>query len=108
MRSLVVILGVAVPFDSYVSLTLGQLKNIADPDAPISNRKLTLSNLQAVEIKYGSNLNTTLGKVAATITQYLILDGKTQYVITFFCPQELADSYSPVFEKMAKTFEISK
>ena len=100
-------LGAKIPLDSYVSLSLAQIKKFANPKFPVTHRRVTLSNVEAEEIKYEMNL--TVGRAAPVpfrIVQYIIVDGSTAYVISLSCPVELDAAYAPVFEKIGQSFRL--
>jgi hypothetical protein len=101
--------GIALPLDSVVSLVLEQLKNTADSTVPITHRRVTLSNIQAEEIKYGAKLATLTGApFIFMVTQYVFLNGTIEYVITFGSPREVTENYNPIFEQIAQSFRLLK
>jgi predicted secreted protein len=100
-------LGLEVPLDFYISVNLAQVEQIADPDVPIIHERVSLTNLEAEEIKYAAEYVSAAGDpVPVMLTQYLALEGDTAYIITLATPTELADGYSPVFEYIGRSFQL--
>jgi hypothetical protein len=102
-------IGIALPLDILVILSLEQVKNIADSTVPLTHRRVTLSTIEAEEVKYGTKVAISTGEpVLIMLTQYLIVDGTTEYAVTFGTPPELSDKYSPTFEKIGQSFRLLK
>lgn len=100
-------LGLEVPLDFYVSVNLVQVEKIADPEVPITHERVTLTNLEAEEIKYAAEYVNAAGEpVPVMLTQYLALEGGTAYIVTLATPTELADNYSTVFEQIGQSFQL--
>ena len=101
-------LGLALPLDTIVAVNLGQIEAIADPDVPLTNRRVSLSNVEAEEIKYGTEIAMPTGdSILLMITQYLVVDGSIMYVVTLGTPLELTDDYSTTFEEIGKSFRLA-
>ncbi len=101
--------GASFPLDSLVPLTLQQLKNIADPATPITHRRVSLSNVEAEEIKYQAKLTSVTGQqLPLMLTQFLMVDGTTEYVVTCGTASELATNEATVFEKIGQSFRLLK
>lgn len=100
-------LGMALPLDTYIPATLKQLETIADPEVPITHRRVTLSGIEAEEFKYGMAMTNLVGKpIKGKVVQYLLFDGTTQYAITLASPNELAEDYASIFEQIVQSFQI--
>jgi hypothetical protein len=107
LNFLAVDLGFEMPLNVLTPLTIGQLENLADPDYPITDEPISLSNTEAVKITYATEIAGINGdEVSALIIQYIMVDGTLQYVLSFGAPRELADSYSVIFEEIAKSFTL--
>ncbi len=100
-------LGMALPLDTYIPATLKQLEAVADPEVPITHRRVTLSGVDAEEFKYGMAMTNLLGKpIKGKVVQYLLVDGTTQYAITLASPNELAEGYAAIFEQIGQSFKL--
>lgn len=100
-------LGFELPLDTLVALSLEQLESLANPDIPITNQRVTLSDVEAEEFTLVSELPGLGGDpVPVMITQYLLVDGSVQYVVTLGVPIELVDSYSSIFEDIGESFQL--
>jgi hypothetical protein len=96
-----------MPFDSYVSISLAQIKALAGPDAEVEHHRLTLSDHKAEEIMYQYKMMDFAGQdIAAAIVQYLLLDDNTAYVISMIAPWALEETYVPTFQEIAQTFRL--
>ncbi len=101
-------LGLALPLDTIVAVNLGQIEAIADPDVPLTNQRVTLSNVEAEEIKYATEMAMPTGdSIQLMITQYLVVDGTNMVVVTLGTPLELADGYTTTFEEIGKSFRLA-
>jgi hypothetical protein len=81
---------------------------VADPQVPITNRRVTLSNAEAEEIKYAVGYVGPNGDIMQVmITHYLVVDGSTAYVITLSTSAKLADEYSTTFEEIGRSFRVA-
>jgi hypothetical protein len=97
-----------LPLDTYVAFALGQIRGVADPQVPITNRRVTLSNAEAEEIKYAVGYVGPNGDIMQVmITHYLVVDGSTAYVITLSTSAKLADEYSTTFEEIGRSFRVA-
>jgi hypothetical protein len=100
-------IGLEIPLDTYVPMNLTQIERIANPEIPITHRRVALSNVEAEEFKYGMELVGLTGTpVSVMLTQYLALEGSTVYNITLATPLELYDTYAPLFEEIGQTFRL--
>ena len=102
-------IGVSLPLDPLVSLTLEQLKGMADPATPITHRRVTLSNVEAEEIQYREKLTSVTGEqVQLRLMQFLMVDGTTEYVVTCATSTQPANDQATVLEKIGKSFRLLK
>jgi hypothetical protein len=101
--------GFAIPLETYVAINLEQLKAIAIPGVSIDHQSVKLSNVDAEKLTYAIEQVGLAGTpVQVAVTQYLILDGSTSYVITLIAPTSIAGSYAPTFEAIGQSFRLSK
>lgn len=104
---LMVDLGLELPLDLLVPASIQQLESIADPEIPIAHQLVTLSNHEAAEITYVTDVVGIGGDpVSMMLMQYIMVDGTMQYVLTLGAPAELADSYSDILKDIAKSFQL--
>jgi hypothetical protein len=97
-----------LPLDTYVAFALGQIQGVADPQVPITNRRVTLSNAEAEEIKYAVGFVGPNGDVMQVMmTHYLVVDGSAVYAITLSTPAELVDEYTNTFEEIGRSFRVA-
>lgn len=100
-------LGLAIPIDVLVSNSLEELESIADPEIPITHRRVTLSNMEAEEFKYGSEVTVSAGEsISVSATQYMGVDETIVYTITLISPPELSDTYASAFEEIGRSFRL--
>jgi hypothetical protein len=98
-------IGIAMPMETYISLNLRQLETIANEDAPLTNQRVQLGDIEAEEIKYQADIADALGQTnTVALTQYLMLNDTFAYVITLSSPVDLAESYEAMFEEISQSF----
>lgn len=95
----------ALTLDQYVQVTLRQLDNVAEVIRPIQQQRVTLAAGEAVELRYDQR-GDTAGDASDTTVQYLVVDGRTAFVLTFIVAQERADTFVPIFQQAAQTFRL--
>ncbi len=102
-------MGVALPLDSVVAASLNQVKNLAVASTPITPHRVKLSTTDAEVLSYATSVTTQTGDaIPATITQYIMVQGPYQYVLTLFVPSEFFKTYAPDFDKIGTSFELLK
>jgi hypothetical protein len=100
-------IGMVLPLDSLVELALPQLRELAIPGTSVTHQLVSLSNVDAEEIRYTAQLTGVTGQSqSAHLVQYLVLDGSINYTITLAGPSELADDHAPVFKQIAQSFRL--
>lgn len=100
-------LGMKIPLDVLVPLTLEQVESIADPAYPITHQRVQLTNVAAEQLTYTGSANNFKGdQIPMMIMQYLVIDGSMQYVITLGAPKALDDTYSNIFEDIGESFRL--
>ena len=102
-------MGFKIPFEMYVAVSLEQIKTIATPETSIDHQTVELSNLDAEKLTYEMEQVGLAGTpIQVAVTQYLILDGSTSYVITLIASTSVIDTYAPTFEAIGQSFRVSK
>lgn len=102
-------IGIKIPLDTYIALSLKQLEALAVPDTPIQHEAVILSDRDAEMITYEiDQVGLSGAPLRVTITQYVMLDDTVAYIITMGTASTSADSYAPTFEQIAQSFQLSK
>lgn len=98
-----------VSLDFYAQITVGMLENLDGVIKPVTHRRVQWTNGDAEELHYGMKMTVSPDKtVVMDITQYLVIAGKTSYVITLATTADQAEKYRPLFEKIGKSFRLIK
>jgi len=78
-------------------------------DLPIRQERIQISNTEAEKITYELEMNDVFGKSHIVVfTQFLMLQDKTQYVLTFGTVKELSGANEAVFSEIVQSFEITQ
>jgi len=102
-------LGFKIPFETYLAVNLEQLKAIAISETSVDHQPVKLTNVDAEKLTYEMEQASLAGtSIQVAVTQYLILDGSTSYVITLIAPTSLIDSYASTFEAIGQSFRLSE
>lgn len=101
-------LNIPLTLDNLADITIAQLETML-PDAKTSQKDVTVSGFDAKEIVYTTTLNTTLGtEVSVTATQYLMMVGKKEIILSFSLPTDRMDHYAEIVKRVTDTFEIKQ
>jgi hypothetical protein len=94
-----------ISLDFAVAQSLPVVENQYHLSQPIKHRRVQLYAMEAEELRFTIPIVIS-GKQASQIavTQYIILRGKDNYILTFMTSAKLDGKYAPVFEQIAKTF----
>lgn len=96
-----------VSLDTYVSINLNQLNALTTRNSDIVNERITLAGQPAERVRYLLALNPDNGAtITAAITQYLVLNGRSAYVITYATRTNQSDRYNGVFEQSAASLRF--
>jgi len=96
-------------FEDYVDLNVAQIKNIYGVEIVNSQERIQLGEFEAAILEYETVRNDILGKShKLVLRQYLILNGRTQYVLTFTNLKENYAKNAPLFDEIASSFEVSE
>jgi hypothetical protein len=98
----------AVSLDTYEQLTLGQLGQLDAVSKPIAHQRVTLPAGACSKLSYNISFTTGTTRTTSSITQYLLINGLTAYVITFTTTTQQLATYAPMFTKIATTFTLAK
>ncbi len=102
-------LSIEMDLDSYADLNKAQLVQMLGEDMEIKESRTTVDNREAVVFTYGSAMNNYYGEpIEVAFLQYLMLDGKTQIILTFTTSEDAFSSNREIFEKIAQSFQYGK
>jgi hypothetical protein len=97
----------AISFETFVSVNLNQLHGLSMRNSDIVNERTTLAGQAAERVRYLVTLTPEAGEpLTAAITQYLVLNGRNAYVITYATRADLQDKYRAVFEQSAASLRF--
>ena len=100
-------LGIELPLDTLMAINLQEIANLADPDYPLLAERTIISNLEAEEITYSTEMMGLGGMMVPILfKQFVMIDGSVQYIITFGAPLELEDKYLEIFDEIGKRFKL--
>jgi hypothetical protein len=101
------VLQIDITLETYVQQKLRQIELQVIRNTPIRHERVMLGNVEAEKFAYDREITGTTGEfISVHIIQYLILDGRTSYVITLTAPRPLTDTYVPMFEEIGASFEL--
>lgn len=104
---LVLDLPMDVAFDDYVELSVIQLKNQFGETLALSQERQLLGKAEAEKIEYQMEINNVFGQPVNVIyQQYLMLDGRTQYVMTFTSTENQFTQNEEILTEIAQSFEL--
>jgi hypothetical protein len=96
-----------ISLDTYVEVNIEQIQEIMDISSEVSHERVELGGREAEFITYVAVLNDVYGQSQSTVFyQYLMLEGSTQYVLTFTNLEEFDEANVPIFAEIAQSFEI--
>jgi len=96
-----------IPFDNYVEITIQQLKTMLGEDIEVTREKIVVGEIEGEMLEYKAALNNAFGEAQnIAFRQYLLMKGKTQYVLTFTSIEERYLENAPLFEEIFDSFEI--
>ena len=93
-----------ISFDDYLEYNLLQLRSQVGEEIVISLEKVLLGEIKAGKLEYETEL---LGHEKTIVyLQYLILDGRTQFILTFTSEKSNYVQNGPLFERIAQSFRL--
>jgi len=97
----------AVSFDTFVSVNLSQLYALTTRNSDIVNERIALAGQPAERVRYLLALNREGDSpMTAAITQYLVLNGRDAYVLTYSTRSDLLNKYRSVFDLSAASLRF--
>ncbi|MGD9099102.1 MAG: hypothetical protein PVF45_01385 [Anaerolineae bacterium] len=99
-------LGLEMSLDFFVQVSVAQLENM-DGIEGVSQQRVDLEAGESAELTYQWNMVMPTGEtIALAITQYAIIQGEDAYIITMTTTDDQIETYAPLFEKIASSFQI--
>lgn len=97
----------SVSFDSFVAVNLNQLNSLTTRNSEIVNERTTIGGQPAERLRYLLTLdNGDSTPIPAAITQYLVLNGRNAYVLTYAARTDLLDTYRSIFDQSAASMRF--
>lgn len=96
-----------VSFDTFVALNLSQLNSLRTRNSEIVNERTSLAGQPAERVRYLLTFERDEGDpVTAAITQYLVLNERGAFVLTYATRTDLTDQYRPIFDQSANSLRF--
>lgn len=96
-----------VTIDFYISLSVGQIENLANVTSPIDTDIFVLDGQEMGKLMYEMTLTMPDGTAVPFRTvQYVIVNDATVYIITLLADTSFSQSYFDGFDEIAATFAI--
>jgi hypothetical protein len=96
-----------ISFDTFVSINLNQLNALSTRNSDIVNERTSLAGQPAERVRYLLTLEReNEAPLTASITQYLIVNGRSAYVLTYATRTDLIGTYQSIFEQSASSLRF--
>lgn len=96
-----------VSFETFVAINLNQLNALTTRSSDIVNERTSIAGQPAERVRYLITLHReNEAPLTASITQYLVLNGRNAYVLTFATRTDLTENYRAVFEQSAASLRF--
>lgn len=95
-----------VSFDTFVAVNLSQLNALASRTGEVVSERIAIGGLAAQRVRYRLSLDVGGSATMASITQYLVLNGRDAYVLTYATRGDLTEKYQRVFEQSAQSLRL--
>ena len=97
----------AVSFDTFISVNLDQLEALTTRNSEIVHERTSIAGQAAERVRYLLAFNRDQASpITVAITQYLVLNGRSAYVLTFATRTDLMDKYRSVIEESASSMRF--
>lgn len=97
----------AVSFETFVTINLNQLNALATRNSDIVNDRTSLAGQPAERVRYLLRLERENQEpLTAAITQYLVLNGRNAFVLTYATRTDLVETYRATFEQSAASLRF--
>lgn len=109
MNLLISNLPMEIALQDYIDLNIAQLKQILGENLQIAEKTVNVSGIEAVQLSYSTFMNDIQGNPQEVqFIQYLLLDGRTQVVLTFNISKTLYPANIKLIEDIAQSFDYMK
>lgn len=100
-------LGVEMSPGFLAEATAGQLKNLETVQGDITTRQIELPAGEAAQLQYRMRMALPAGaEMDVMLAQYLVVDGEVAYVISLGGRAQDAETNTPIFDQIARSFRI--
>ncbi len=97
----------AVSFDTFIAVNLKQLEALSSRNSEIVHERTSIAGQPAERVRYLLTLNREQdAPMTVAITQYLVLNGRNAFALTFATRTDLADKYRGVFDQSAASMRF--
>lgn len=96
-----------ITLDEYIEFSMLELKNLLGEELEISQERIDLGGVPAGKLSYELQFNDMSGQPQVfAYQQFLMLKGRTQYVLTFTTSTPQAADFTDTFDLISNSFEI--
>lgn len=96
-----------VSFDTFVAVNLEQLNALGSRNSDVVHERVAVAGLPAERVRYLLTLNDDASApLTAAITQYLVLNGRNAFVVTYATRTDLNENYRATFEQSANSLRF--
>lgn len=97
----------AVSFDTFIAINLKQLETLSSRNSEIVHERTSIAGQPAERVRYLLTLDRAQATpMTVAITQYLVLNGRNAFVLTFATRTDLIDKYRSVFDQSAASMRF--
>jgi len=97
----------AVSFDTFIAINLKQLEALSSRNSEIVHERTSIAGQPAERVRYLLTLDRAqAAPMTVAITQYLVLNGRNAFVLTFATRTDLIDKYRSVFDQSAASMRF--
>lgn len=109
LNVLVLDLPFVMTMEDYIEVNKEQIISMLGQETLINQQTVMLGNVEAEMFEYEAVLNDVYGNPhSVTFQQYLLLDGKTQYILTITSTKENFNRNATLFAGIASSFNLVK
>jgi hypothetical protein len=98
-----------MPLETIARAVLNQYNDLPTVLKPVTLKRIQLPAGDARQFQVNIKLQDGTGKTREIeMTQYILINGGYPYFISFSTPRDQAETYAPIFEKIAQSFQFVK
>ncbi|MGD2026315.1 MAG: hypothetical protein PVI99_00745 [Anaerolineales bacterium] len=92
----------------YIEVNVAQIKSVLGEELEVNEEIVMIGELEAGKITYNAEITDIFGNPQQVeYRQYLILDGRTQYVLTFTAGMDKVQADAPIFDQITDSFTLT-